>query len=368
MFCLTLLFGIAQPALGQRSPLPPTPETGRERHPKIALVLSGGGARGLAHIGVLKWLEEHRIPVHDLAGTSMGALVGAMYSMGRSPEEMRALVEKLDWGKLLSGPPGFDELSFRRKEDRRTFPTAVELGARGGLRLPAGVSSGHFVGLLFDQLTLPYSTVKSFDELPIPFACVATDMLAGEPIVFRRGSLTQALRATMAIPGMFTPAEVDGRVLSDGGLLDNIPTDVAKEMGADIIVAVNVGTPLGTCEEIEMLGGVLLRAIDVATIQSDRRNLKLADFVITPDLGRYTRFDFDAAEAIIELGYRSAEAQGAQLLRLALRPGSHLATGYNLRWRVQPGRLNHHTALAAVIENIDYINSAPAQDCLRKRG
>jgi NTE family protein len=167
---------------------------------------------------------------------------------------------------------------------------------------------------------------------------------------------------------MFTPAEVDGRVLSDGGLLDNIPTDVAKEMGADIIVAVNVGTPLGTCEEIEMLGGVLLRAIDVATIQSDRRNLKLADFVITPDLGRYTRFDFDAAEAIIELGYRSAEAQGAQLLRLALRPGSHLATGYNLRWRVQPGRLNHHTALAAVIENIDYINSAPAQDCLRKRG
>jgi NTE family protein len=310
VICLTLLLLAARvSALGQQPVAPAPSATKAERRPRIGLVLSGGGARGLAHIGVLKWLEEHRIPVDYIAGTSMGALVGAMYSMGRSPEELEALVKALNWEKLLSGPPSYDELSFRRKEDRRASPTGVELGGREGLQLPPGISSGHYVELLFDRLTLPYSTVNSFDELPIPFACVASDMLAGEPVVLRKGPLTLALRATMAIPGVFTPIEIDGRVLADGGLLDNIPTDVAKEIGAEVIITVNVSTPLGTRKDLNTLPGMLRQVIDVATSQNDRRNLKLADFVITPDLGTYTTFDFNAAQVIVDLGYKGAEAE-----------------------------------------------------------
>jgi NTE family protein len=286
--------------------------------PKIGLVLSGGGARGMAHIGVLEWLEEHRIPIDYVAGTSMGGVVGGLYATGMTSTRMRHLVATLDWDKLLSGPPSYDELSFRRKEDRRAYPTTFEFGLRGGLRLPRGLNPGHYVGLTFDRLTLPYSTVRNFDDLPIPFRCVATDMIAAEPVVLKDGSLTQALRATMAIPGTFTPTEIDGRVLADGGLLDNIPSDVVKEMGADLIIAVNVGTPLGTRETIETLPGLLTQVIGVTTIENERRGLRLADIVVTPDLARYTSFDFEAGAEIVDLGYKGAAVHSAELRRLSL--------------------------------------------------
>jgi NTE family protein len=319
ILCLILIVTAGQPCAFCRQ-LDPVlkPTISGARRPRIGLVLSGGGARGLAHIGVIEWLEEHRIPVDYISGASMGAIVGAMYAMDNSPKELRDLVETLDFDKLLSGPPSYDELSFRRKEDRRAYPTGLEMGARDGLRLPAGVSSGHYIGLLLDRLTLPFSTIKGFDELPIPFACVATDMLAAETVVLRKGSLTQALRASMAIPGVFTPTEIDGRVLADGGLLNNIPTDVAREMGADLIIAVNVGTPLGNRRDIDTLPGLLNQAIDVTIAQSERRNLKLADFVIAPELGTYLTLNFKAAEDIINLGYKGAEAQGTRLLPLSL--------------------------------------------------
>ena len=192
------------------------PPQGVERH-RIGLVLSGGGARGLAHIGVLEWLEQHRIPVDYIAGTSMGGLIGGLYATGMPPAEIRRLVSTLDWDKLLSGPPSYNELSFRRKEDRRAYPTALEFGWRDGLRLPQSINPGHYVGLLLDRLTLPYSTVPTFGDLPTPFRCVATDIIAAEPVVLQDGSLSQALRATMAIPGIFTPIEIGGRVLADGG-------------------------------------------------------------------------------------------------------------------------------------------------------
>ena len=312
------LIFVYMPVMGQQSPPQVRQSSSATTRPKVGLVLSGGGARGLAHIGVLKWFEEHRIPVDYVAGTSMGGLIGAMYSMGMSPAEMEAFVKGLDWDKVLTGPPSHDELSFRRKEDRRAYPIKTELGVREGLLLPPGVNPGHHVGLVLDRLTLPFSTVRDFDQLPIPFACVATDMLKAERVVFRSGHLTQSLRATIAIPGVFTPAEIDGRVLADGGLLDNIPTDVAQDMGAERIIAVNVGTPLGTREDIQTLPGILAQVIGVTTIESDRRNLKLADVVITPNLGKYTIADFDEGEALIQLGYGAAEKQTVPLSDFSL--------------------------------------------------
>lgn len=282
------------------------PRSGKVR-PKIGLVLSGGGARGWAHIGVLRWFEEHHIPVDYVAGTSMGGLIGAMYAMGESPAEIQRIGKGLDWDKVLTGPPSFDELSFRRKEDQRTYPSDIELGAGKGIKLPSGINPGHNIGLIFDELTLPYATLSNFDDLPIPFRCVATDMLEARPVVFKSGPLSQALRATMSIPGVFTPVEIDNRVLADGGLLNNIPTDIAKDMGADIIIAVNVGTPLGTREDIATLPGMLSQIIGVATIESDRRHLQLANLVITPNLGKYTLLDFTDIDAISELGYEAAK-------------------------------------------------------------
>lgn len=290
----------------------------QQERPKIGLALSGGGARGLAHIGVLEWFEEHRIPVDFVAGSSMGGFVGGLYAMGMSPSEMRRLIAGLDWDTLLSGPPGYDELTFRRKEDRRAYPTALEFGLRRGLQLPRAINFGHYVGLELDRLTLAYSTVPNFDALPTPFRCVATDMIAAEPVVLRDGSLSQALRATIAIPGVLAPADVGGRVLADGGLLDNLPTGVVKDMGANVIIAVNVGTPLGTFEDLETLPGILAQVIGVTTVEKERASLKLADIVIAPDLGKYGRFDFDAALPMADLGYIGTASKRAELERLAL--------------------------------------------------
>src|SRR5215470_7118098 len=309
--CLLTVFLTATVSVRSQSLVTASSPTPRAR-PKIGLVLSGGGARGWAHVGVLRWFEEHHIPVDYIAGTSMGALVGAMYAMGSSPNEIREIGSSLDWDKALSGPPSFYELSYRRKEDQRAYPSDLELGAgKDGISLPSGINPGHNIGLIFDRLTLPYATLRDFDELPIPFRCVATDMLEATPVVFKSGPLSKALRATMSIPGVFTPVEIDNRILADGGLLNNIPTDVAKEMGADIVIAVNVGTPLGTREDIVSLPGMLSQIIGVATIESDRRHLRLANLAITPDLGKYTLLDFQDVDPISELGYQAASQNAA---------------------------------------------------------
>jgi NTE family protein len=289
-------------------------EAGSQRRPKIGLALSGGGARGFAHIGVLQWFEEHRIPVDYIAGTSIGGLVGGMYATGKSPEELRELVDSLEWDVLLRGYPSFEQLSYRRKEDRLYIPGAIILGLRRGVSLPAGINAGMEIGLVLDRLTLPYDNIGSFDNLPIPFRCVAADLVAAEPVVLKDGSLARALRATMSIPGMFTPVEIDGKILADGGILNNVPTDIVKQMGADVVIAVDIGTPLGDKESLNSLFGVLNQTSGLATMENIRRNLRLADLLISPDLEKYTRLDFNSSAAIIELGYQGAE-QKARLLQ-----------------------------------------------------
>jgi NTE family protein len=296
------------------SPNPPPPPA----NPKIGLVLEGGAALGLAHIGVLKWLEENRIPVDYVAGTSMGGLVGGLYATGNSPADIEKLVEGIDWDVVLRGEVPYQDLSFRRKEDATDYPNGLEFGIKGGIRFPEGFNSGHQVGLILDRIALPYSEVNDFDDLPIPFACVGTDLVNNKAHVFRSGSLTQALRSTMSLPGIFTPVRTNDTVYVDGGLLDNLPVDVAKQMGAQLIIAVHLQTkPLGANEPLSSVG-VLGRSISVVVAANELRSMEQADVLVSVPLAEFTSTDYQKSAAIIRLGYEAAASKAAVLSKFSV--------------------------------------------------
>lgn len=297
--CSLLLFAQTQPQAKPR--------------PKVGLVLEGGGALGLAHIGVLQWMEEHRVPVDYIAGTSMGGLAGGFYATGMDVRELRELVTGIDWNGVLGGETEFAYLSFRRKEDRVAYPTAFEFGLRHGLAFPGGFNSGQQVGLILDRIALPYSNLKSFDDLPTPFRCVSTELTERQMHVFQDGPLSDALRATMSIPGFFTPVRLNGKVYVDGGLLDNLPTDVAKEMGAEKIIAVHLETAPLNPETPMSSFTVLGESIATVVATNERRGMKLADTLVRVDLGRFTSISFDQADALIAKGYEAAQ-QNAEAL------------------------------------------------------
>ena len=218
--------------------LRPAAASGIDR-PKIGVVLEGGGALGLAHIGVLQWFEEHRIPIDYLAGTSMGGLVGGMYATGmRASRNSGSCVHH----RLERSTRREDAVSrpspFAARKTSASFQNNLEFGLRNGFSAPGGLSSGQRITYLFDRVALPYSDLKSFDDLPIPFRCVATDLNSGKQHVFENGSLGEALRATMSLPAIFTPVTNEKSIWVDGGLLNNLPVDVVKKMGADIVIAV----------------------------------------------------------------------------------------------------------------------------------
>jgi NTE family protein len=287
--------------------------------PRVGLVLAGGSARGLAHVGVLAWLSEHRIPVDCIAGASMGGLVAGLYASGYEPEEIREFVRVVDWGRTLRPSPPFRELSYRRKEDRRDFPNQLELGLKEGLSLPRGLSPGHGIGLLLCRFTSPYPALRSFDELPTPFRTVAVDLKDGTEFVFQDGSLFDALRSTMAIPGVFSPWEVDGRTFVDGGLLNNLPVDVVKEMGADIIIAVPLKSHVIASEKMPTsLAGIVDRSLDIMIGGTELRRLALAQIVLSPEVAGYASADFYRWRELADLGYQAAARQAAQLEPLAL--------------------------------------------------
>ena len=198
--------GTQNPGLG------PQIQPGTSR-PKIGVALEGGGALGLAHIGVLQWFEDHHIPIDYLAGTSMGGLVGGLYATGRSPEELKEIVAAQKWDIIIGGDIPYEDLSYRRKEDLRYIQNSLKLGLKHGLSTPSGLNSGTEISLLIDRETVSYPNLDSFDHLPIPFRCVATDLVSGKEVVFSSGSLQQALRATMSIPGVFSPVRDGDKVL-----------------------------------------------------------------------------------------------------------------------------------------------------------
>ncbi|MGF7182688.1 patatin-like phospholipase family protein [Tunturiibacter psychrotolerans] len=317
MRSLFLLGALAIGSYGY-SQVPPKPSS--VTRPKLGLVLEGGGALGLAHIGVITWMEEHHVPVSYVAGTSMGGLVGGIYATGRSPAEVRELINGIDWDQVLSGETPFTDLSFRRKQDAHEVPGSLEFGLRKGLQFPAGFNTGEQVDLILDRVALPYSELPTFNDLPIPFACVATDLVSGKPHVFHDGSLSLAMRSTMSLPGIFSPVRSGDHLYADGGLLNNIPIDVARDMGADVVLGIHLETePLNPKATLPSYG-VLGQSISVMIAANELRSMEQADILVTVPLQKYTTLDYDKADAIIKVGYDAAAAKAAVLAAYSVSP------------------------------------------------
>ena len=317
---------------------------------KIGLVLQGGAALGLAHIGVLQWLEEHRIPIDYVAGTSMGGLVGGMYATGNSPAGIRKLVDGIDWDTVLRGEVPYGDLSFRRKQDAEDFPNGLSFGIKEGIRFPEGFNSGHQVGLILDQVALPYSNIKSFDQLPIPFACVGTDLVNNKAHTFRDGDLSVALRSTMSLPGIFTPVRANGTVYVDGGLLDNLPVDVARQMGADITIAVNLQSRDLKADEPLSSVGVLGRSISVVIEANVLRSMQQADILIPVPLQEYSGMDYKKGAEIIKIGYEAAASKAAILSRLSVDEAT---------WQTYLDRRNARRRTMGVPEFVEVTGARP---------
>ncbi len=301
--------------------------------PRIGLVLSGGGARGLAHVGVLKMLEREHVPIDVIAGTSMGAIIGGLYASGMSAGQIEAELLKIDWGSVFASRVDRQLLSQRRKEEDFEISPVIEVGMRDGeLRAPLGALSGRGLETLLRRYTLPVRSVRDFDALPIPFRALATDLETGRPVVLANGDLALALRSSMSVPDVFAPTEVDGRILGDGGLVDNVPVDVARAMGAEILIVVNIGTPIAGREALGSVGGLTSQMINILTEQNVQRSLATLgadDVLITPDLGKLSSSDFARTRELIELGERGAEPQAARLASLGLTEANYA------HWRLE---------------------------------
>jgi len=292
--------------------------------PKIGLVLGGGGARGMAHVGVVKVLEELRIPIDVIAGTSMGSVVGGLYASGMSTGELEREITSTDWEDLFRDSPQRAERSFRRKRDDDLYVFKVKPGFNHGqVQLPLAYIRGQKFDLMLNRLTMPIIEIEDFDRLPIPFRAVAADLETGHQVVLGRGSLAKSIRASLAVPAAFDPVEIDGRLLADGGLANNVPVSVAREMGADILIVVDVGAGL-------YRRGQLKNAVDVAvqltgflfTLNGELqiRTLGSKDVLIRPELSDIGGADFDRAGEAIRIGELAARQASASLQAYSVTP------------------------------------------------
>jgi len=298
--------------------------------PRIGLVLSGGGARGAAHVGVIRVLEELRIPVDAVAGTSMGAVVGGLYAAGLSASEIEQVFRDLDWQDLLTDRAPRRDLVFRRKQDDRSILARGALGVRpgDGFELPLGLVQGQKITQLLRAATLPVAEVRDFDRLPIPFRALATDLETGEPVVLRSGDLATVLRASMSAPGVFAPVEMDGRMLVDGGLVDNLPVELGRSMGVDLLIVVDVSFPLARRDGLEspldvtnQMIGIMVRR---GTLES-RAKLTDRDILVEPDLGRMTAVNFGRVPQVMDDGATAALAVRERLAPLSRSPEAYAA-------------------------------------------
>lgn len=285
--------------------------------PRIGLALGGGSARGIAHVGVLRWFEEHHVPVDLLGGTSMGGLVGGAFASGMPPAELAPLLHETDWDRMF-GASNFAFKNVRRKQDARAYPSRLEFGLRKGFLPPVSLNDGQQVDLFLARIAAPYSAMRSFDDLPTPFRCVAVDLRTAKAIVLDQGSLAQAMRATMSLPGIFPPVEVGDRVLVDGGALDNIPADVVRAMGADVVIAVNVGA----LDDLDVISYSLLglagQTVDAMMRSTTRAALASADLVIDVPVVPYGSLAWRRSAELVEEGYQAAESMRERLLPYAV--------------------------------------------------
>lgn len=285
--------------------------------PRIGLVLSGGGAKGGAHIGVLKVLDEMQIPIDLVVGTSMGAVVGGLYATGFSGEQIEVLLTNLDWSKILRNILDRDYIYYRRKRDDDIFLLDKFIGLRDGqLRLPTGVVQGHKLYQSFKNIILPKEPIKNFDNLRIPYRAVATDLETGNPVVLRSGDLAQAMYASMAVPGLFTPVAVDDILLVDGGVSSNVPVEIAQSMGVDLLIVVDVGAKLLTRDQITGFQSVLTQLSNIQVLENADRSLKhlsAQDILIQPNVDDMATEDFEKIQVAIDAGVLAANKNAFRL-------------------------------------------------------
>lgn len=297
--------------------------------PRVGLVLSGGGARGLSHIGVLKVLDELRIPVDAIAATSMGSIVGGLYASGMGADQMETEVRAIDWARMFSDEPPRADLTLREKDYQALYPLPLEIGLNEkGFSLFKGAISGANLELWLHRRLIDFDNLSTFDALPVPFRAIATDMVDGREVVIDRGDLAKAIRSSMSIPGVFAPAEVGGRILGDGGLVNNLPVDVVKAMGVDVVIAVNIGTPLMTREQLSSVLGFTAQTLNILTEQNVRASLARLgpmDILIAPDLGATTSFDFGEGARLIAAGEHATRAAAPRLAALSRPPVEYAA-------------------------------------------
>ncbi len=290
--------------------------------PKIGLVLAGGGAKGAAHVGVLKVLEAMRIPIDVVVGTSMGSIVGGLYASGMRAEDIEHAIEKVDWVDVFEDAPSRADRSFRRKTDDFSYVFKAKPGfGEGGIKLPLAVVQGQKFDLELNRLTQGVSAVGDFDALPIPFRAIAADLETGEQVVLGAGSLARALRASMAVPGAFYPVEIDGRLLVDGGIANNIPVSVARELGAEVLIVSELGTDMLTRDEIESGLDVAAQMVNFLFVINSRQQLKTLaqnDVRISVQLGDIGAGSFDRIHEAIPLGEQAARDAAEALSRYAL--------------------------------------------------
>jgi NTE family protein len=301
---------------------PVAPVTAQPTRPRVGLVLSGGGARGAAHVGVLKVLEQLHVPVDAIAGTSMGAVVGGLYASGLSARDIEKIMTSLNWQVAFRDRPPREDLTLRRKQEDENFLVAFPLGVRGHkVVLPKGLVEGQGLSLLLRRLTLPVARITEFDDLPTPFRAVATDLESGDSVVLASGDLTSAMRASMSAPGIFAPVERQGRVLVDGGIGDNIPVDVARAMGVDLLIVVDVGSPLqqrNKLTDVTAISNQMLAILLRRNAEAQLATLTARDILIEPPLGDASSFDFGAVARYIAVGEAAARAAADQLTPLAV--------------------------------------------------
>jgi NTE family protein len=339
--CLVAL--VAPSTWGQQ---PPAGEAGARRG-ELALVLSGGGARGAAHIGVLRVLEQHHVVPDRIVGTSMGAVVGGLYAAGYSPDEIEQVLQNVDWHEIFFDRVARRNLPFRRKQDDTPFFVPFRLRFHGWKPyMPSGLLAGQRLEFMLRRLVLEATSEDDFDDLPIPFRAVAMDIATSNAVVLGRGNLADAIRASMSIPGAFTPVTIDGRMLVDGGSAANLPIRIARDLGADRIIAVNISTPLDTSLEERSFVEVLNQLTGFLTsgsVQADLQLLGPDDLLITPELGDITFRSFERAAEAVAIGETAASGAAERLERFAAPPE---------RWAAFEERHVRHDATALPVDQV----------------
>jgi len=343
-------------ALALASAAVPASAQDRDDRPRVGLALGGGGARGAAHVGVLRVLEEHGIVVDYVAGTSMGAVVGALYSLGLTPDEIEQELRTVDWSTLFSDRLPRSDRSMRRKSDDRGMFIPLEFGLRGaGIATPRALVAGQKFAFAFTEPGLITAGHRSFDDLPIPYRPVATDLVTGEKVVLSRGNLIRAVRSSMSIPGIFPPVSIENRLLVDGYLASNVPVDVVRGMGADVVIAVSVDRHLQGegSEALETMTGIREQAARIRGLQAIAPELARADLVITPDVSQWIGSEYHRLAEIIPAGEVAARAHAADLA-----PWSRPAAEFD-RWRA---RLADHPQPIPVIDAVELENHSRIGD------